>query len=164
MEQNNFISKEDINSFKARHSEISVRATEEVRYSTFYCENYTFEDGSIFFPKKYILEPRIYIGLVYRNGFNAPVYIVSLDAPYIYTGSGDKCIFADNIFYRLEAGNRFFIGVHGDVYKPRTTTTASGVKVRIGESSSISFEISISDDYIKNVGWDYHFYSPELEP
>lgn len=164
MENNNLISKEEVNAFKARQSKILLRSYEEVRYTTFYCDSYTFKAGSDYNAKTYVLEPRIYVGLIYVNNGDSPYQIASLDAPFIYTGGGTECKFAGNIFYRLEAGNRFFMGINGDVYKTATITTKLGVKVGIGDSSNISFEISYANDYLKNVAWDYKYYSAGMTP
>lgn len=164
MEYNDLIGKEKVHAFKTNNSKISVRANEEIRYSTFYMDRYTFKDPYIIGAKTYVLEPRIYVGLIYINGGPAPDRIASIDAPYIYTGGGAECKFAGNIFYRLEAGNRFFMGINGDAYSTATIVTKIGLKVGVGDSSTISYEVTSSKDYLKNVAWDSRYYSAALTP
>jgi hypothetical protein len=102
--------------------------------------------------------------LIYNNNSVSPYKIASINAPFIYTGGGADCKFAGNIFYRLEAGNRFFMGINGDVYSAGSITTKLGVKVGVGESSSASYEITSSKDFLKNVAWDCNYYSSGMQP
>jgi hypothetical protein len=164
MEHNNLISKEEVNAFKASNSKLSIQSSQEIRYSTFYMDSYSFKDDVLIGAKTYVLQPRIYVGLTYVNGSTTPSKIASIDAPYIYTGGGTECKFAGNIFYRLEAGNRFFMGINGDAYKTGAVTTKIGLKVGVGDSSTISYEISSTKDYLKNVAWDCNYYSAGLQP
>ena len=164
MEYNNLISKEDINAFKANYSKMSIQRKQEIRYATFYMDSYSFKDPYIIGAKTYVLEPRIYVGLVYVNDSYSPSYIDNIDAPFIYTGGGADCKFAGNIVYKLEAGNRFFMGINGDVYKTASISTKVGAKVGIGKESSISYEVTSSSDYLKNVAWDSRYYSAGMNP
>lgn len=160
MQLNNLISKEQINEFVASSSKMSALASEEIRYTTFYMDSYTFSHGF----STYVLQPRIYVGLLYVNGTSSPSKIVSLDAPFIFTGAGNNCKFVGNIFYRLEAGNRFFIGTNGDVYETATVVSKGGIQVKLGGSATVNFEASNSNNYLRNVAFDVRYYSAGLQP
>lgn len=164
MEYNNLISKESVNAFKENYSKMSINQKEEIRYATFYMDSYTFKDPYIIGAKTYVLEPRIYVGLVYVGNSNTPSYIDNIDAPFIYTGGGADCKFAGNIVYKLEAGNRFFMGINGDVYQTATISTKVGIKAKVGTESSISYEVTSSNNYLKNVAWDTRFESAGMIP
>jgi hypothetical protein len=154
MQHNNLISKEKINQFRANNSQTSTQSNQEIRYAIFYMETYTFDKDKLLGSNTYVLQPRIYLGLLYDDSTSSPAKIVSLDSPFIFTKTGDKCIFIGDFFYKLESGNRFFVGIHGDVYK-----TAKEVK----ERSLISYKTR-SKDYLRNVSFDVKYYSVELQP
>lgn len=154
MQHNNLISKEKINQFKVNNSQTSTQSNQEIRYAIFYMETYTFNKDKLLGSNTYELQPRIYLGFVYDDTTSSPAKIVSLDSPFIFTKTGDKCIFTGNIFYKLESGSRFFVGVNGDVYK-----TAK----EVNERSSIYYKTR-SKDYLRNVAFDVKYYSAELQP
>lgn len=157
--QLNNISKDQINEFVANNSKMSALQTEEIRYSTFYMDTYSFRSDF-----SYVLQPRIYVGLLYRNGSYSPSKIVSLDSPFMFTGAGNDCDFVGTIFYRLEAGNRFFMGINGDVYKTANVTTSGGVQIKIGGAATISFAATSSNNYLRNIAYNTSYYSAGLEP
>lgn len=159
--QLNNISKDQINEFVANNSKMSALQTEEIRYSTFYMDAYTFYWG---LSSQFVLQPRIYVGLLYRNGAYSPSKIVSLDSPFMFTGAGGDCKFVGTIFYRLEAGNRFFMGINGNVYKTANVTVKGGVQVKIGGAATISFEATNSNNFLRNIAYDTRYYSAGLEP
>ena len=154
MQHNNLISKEKINQFKADNSQPSSQSNQDIRYAICYMEAYTFNKDKFLGSNTYELQPRIYLGLLYDDSTFAPAKIVSLDSPFIFTKTGVTCIFIGDIFYKLESGNRIFVGIHGDVYK-----TAKEVK----KSSSISYSTR-AKDYLKNIAFDRNYYSAELKP
>ncbi len=154
MQHNNLISKEKINQFRTNNSQTSTQSNQEIRYALFYMEAYTFNKDKFLGSNTYVLQPRIYLGLLYDDSTFSPVKIVSLDSPFIFTKTGDRCIFIGDIFNKLESGNRFFMGINGDVYK-----TAKEIKKR----SSISYSTR-SKDYLRNVAFDVKYYSAELQP
>ncbi|MDF2589985.1 MAG: hypothetical protein K0S41_3826 [Anaerocolumna sp.] len=154
MQHNNLISKEKINQFRTNNSQTSTLSNQEIRNAIFYMDPYTFTKDKLIGSNSYVLQPRIYLGFLYNDSTSSPTKIVSLDSPFIFTKTGDKCKFIGDIFYKLEAGNRFFVGINGDVYK-----TAKEVM----EGSSISYETS-SNDYLRNVAFDVKYYSAELQP
>ncbi|MDF2801147.1 MAG: hypothetical protein K0S61_1050 [Anaerocolumna sp.] len=154
MQHNNLISKEKINQFKANNnSKTSTQSNQEIRYAIFYMDIYTFTKDKLIGSNSYILQPRIYLGFLYDDSTSSPTKIVSLDSPFIFTKTGDKCIFIGDIFYKLEAGNRFFVGINGDVYKKAK---------EIKERTSISYKTS-TNDYLRNVAFDVKYYSAELQ-
>lgn len=154
MQHNNLISKEKINQFRANNSQTSTQSNQEIRYAIFHMETYTFNKDKFLGSNTYVLQPRIYLGLLYNDSTSTPAKIVSLDSPFIFTKTGDKCIFIGDIFNKLESGNRFFIGINGDAYK-----TSKEVKERSSNSYSIR-----SKDYLRNVAFDVKYYSAELQP
>ncbi|MFV0341685.1 MAG: hypothetical protein ACK5JH_02175 [Anaerocolumna sp.] len=154
MQNNTLISDENINRFKANSSQTSTLSNQEIRYAIFYMDSYTFTKDKLIGSNSYVLQPRIYLGFLYDDSTSSPTKIVSLDSPFIFTKTGDKYIFVGDIFYKLEAGNRFFVGINGDVYK-----TAKEIR----EGSSISYKTS-SNDYLRNVAFDVKYYSDELLP
>lgn len=141
---NGLISKEEITELKSQHSinNYHTHSHGSVRYAKFTMDDYIIP-GTVL---KYVLTPIFYVGLYYTED-SAPDTIVSLDEPYIQTSKGVNCIFAGNIFYRIESGNSLYYGVYGDVYRTSTLT-------KIG--------LPVSDIFIKNVDFDGRYYSPAL--
>ena len=157
------LSKNDIQKFKETHiSTIRANSSDEIRYSKFTMDPYTFKTKV--FGSEYKLTPIFYCGLLYINGGYEPSKIVSLEGGHIYTGAGLACIFGGSVFYKLEAGNSFYYGVFGDVYETGTTTTKAGVKIGIGESTTATFEFSYSSNFLKNVDFDGRYLSAGLDP
>ena len=154
MQHNNLISKEKINQFKVNNIQTSTQSNQEIRYAIFYMETYTFNKDKLLGSNTYELQPRIYLGFLYDDSTSSPAKIVSLDSPFIFTKTGDKCIFIGDIFYKLESGNRFFVGINGDVYK-----TAKEVNER-----SLIYYKTRSKDYLRNIAFDVKYYSAELQP
>lgn len=163
MQNSGILSENDILRFKISHfNTMSASYTETIRYSKFTMDPYVFWDDFYIF--NYELAPVFYCGLLYINGSYEPSKIVSLEGGHIYTGGGSKCIFGGTMFYRLEAGNSFYYGVSGDVYKSGTTTVKVGAKVAVGESSTTNIEVTYSDNLIKNVDFDGRYLSAGLNP
>lgn len=155
---------EDINQFKENHLKtIRASGTEEIRYSKFTMDAYTFIHGTIFL-RRYELTPVFYGGLLYINGHPSPDKLVSLEGGHIKTSDGDNCVFGGSMFYTLEAGNRFYYGVYGNVYKSGSLTISAGAKVGVGESSFVSMSVSYTNDFIKNVDFDGRYQSAGLSP
>lgn len=155
MQHNKLLSKEKINQFNDNNNKISTPISQEdIRYAIFYMDTYTFTKDNLIGSNSYLLQPRIYLGFIYDDITSYPTKIVSLDLPYIYTKTGNKCKFIGDIFYKLEAGNRFFMGINGDVYK----------KVKeIKEGTSIVYNTN-SNYYLRNVAFDVKYYSAEMQP
>lgn len=162
---NNGIHKDEISKFKSNHTK-TVRAyyTEEIRYSKFTMDSYAFskfEKGHFII---YRLTPVFYGGLLYRNGHYEPVKLVSLEGGHVKTSDGASCVFGGSMFYALEAGNRFYYGVYGDVYRTGTITISAGARIGIGESSFLTISFSYCNDYLTNVDFEGRYESAGLEP
>lgn len=130
-----------------------------VLYTKFTLDSYEFSKGLF----RYELTPIMYVGLYYSSS-GSPDHIDSIEDPYIRTSDGASCEFAGSIFYRLESGNSFYYGVNGDVYKTATTTTSGGGTINIGKSATINFNVTYSNDFLKNVDFDGRYYSRSLNP
>ena len=138
--------------------EISALAATEVRYGLFKMTNYTYSSG------RYILEPRFSVGLEYTIGASSPNRIVSLGGAHIFTGKGQKCIFAGTIFYELISGNSFYYSFYGDLYETATTTVGGGITVGVGSASSINFNASSTTNYLMNVSRSETYKATGLVP
>lgn len=129
-----------------------------IKYSKLSGDSFTcYKNG-----RRYVLTPYFYVGIKGMGGIPSPANyhkIVSLESPYIYTGNGSDCKFVGNIFYRLESGRSFYYGVNGDVYKTASTSISGGFRIGIGESASVSFNASYTNNFIKNIHFDDRFYS-----
>lgn len=136
MELNGINTEERISNFKAQHDEntslMILNSKGTVRYAKFAMESYKFNN----FLKKYELTPIFYIGLYYTS-IDSPDKIASIKEAFIKTSDGADCIFAGNIFYKLESENSFYYGVYGDVCKENNV-------------------------FIKNIDFDGRYYSSSL--
>ncbi len=156
-------SQEEIGNFVASHMEIQAKATSEILYSQFRMDTYSILHQTLFgFWHIHTLQPIFVVGLEYINNSYSPNRIVSLENAHIYTGDGDPCIFGGSIFYRLEAGNRFYYNVYGDTYETGTTTYSAGLKVGLGEGSTATFGVTYSNNYIANIDFDGRYISAGL--
>ncbi|MGF7142186.1 hypothetical protein HNQ56_000596 [Anaerotaenia torta] len=159
-------SQEEISNFVASHTEnqAKVASTVEIRYGQFRMDTYTVVHTTMLGLVLHVhtFQPMFVVGLEYINNSYSPNRIVSLENAHIYTGDGDPCIFGGSIFYRLEAGNRFYYNVYGDTYETGTTTYSAGLKVGLGEGSTATFGVTYSNNYIANIDFDGRYISAGL--
>lgn len=162
MKANGLATQKDIDDFKESHNRnVSVLVAGYVKYAKFTMPSYSFIHGLI--KLQYVLTPVFYVGLYYTVG-PEPDKMVSLDDAHIQTSNGTACKFVGNIFYRLESGRSFYYGVYGDVYKTATITYSGGGQIGVGQSATVTFGASYTNNYIRNVDFDDRYYTPALNP
>lgn len=137
-----------------------LTATSGVRYYKFTMDDYSFTK----LVTKYVLTPTFYVGLYFSDVTSSPDRIVSLDDAHVSTSKGANCVFAGNVFYRLETGRQYYYGVYGNVYGTATITVSGGGAVQIGKSATANFAASYSNNFLKNVDFDGNYYSAGLNP
>lgn len=136
----------------------TTRAAGAIRYNLMYLNTYNYGG--------YKLQARFTAGLYYEDGnpVGQPDKIVSLEGAHIYTGSGSKCVFNGTIFYRLEAGNRFYYNFYGDIYKAGQMQWNTSISVGIKQAASVSASFSNGDGFVKNVSESETYRNSTLKP
>lgn len=166
------ISKEEYeNQIKLKNNKfnnnISMYATStEIRTMKFTMDTHVIKKP---YNREYRLTPIFYVELEFgkkgsSTASGTPIRIVSISNPHIYTGDGENCIFGGTIYYKLEAGNRFFYGVYGDVYKTGDISISGGISVGIGKSTTAYLNFNYKNNYIANVSFSDTYYSYAMLP
>lgn len=139
----------------------SVLAGTQIRYSLFAMTTYSYSYGLW---DKCKVQARFSVGLEYDIGASSPNRIVTLVGDHAYTGGGSPCVFTGDIFYRLEAGNRFYYNMFGNLYKQGYITWSLGGSIGIGQVATLHGSISNGNDFIKNISVAETYFSSGLEP
>ena len=135
----------------------TARSTTEVRFSGVYMKTFTYQSV-------YKLQPRFDVGFEYSNGNPTPNRMVSVNAPRIYTGAGQQCSFAGNMFVELESGNSLYCSFYGPLYQTSNASFTFGGLLGVGESANISASFTYANNYIDAVDEFDRYYSATLDP
>lgn len=171
----NLYSPEDILSFKNQHAYLVAKLNRdsilnvdketlsgvEIRYSTFYMKTFSYNHGFLQVCK---VQARFSAGLEYDVGATSPNKIVSLKGEHVYTGDGQKCMFSGNIFYQLEAGNRFYYSMYGNLYTGGSVNWSVAGTIGIGGSATLSGTISNGTGFIRNISESETYISSGMQP
>lgn len=133
----------------------------EIRYSLVTMSTYSYNYGLW---DKCKVQARFSAGLEYDIGASSPNRIVTLAGEHAYTGGGSPCVFSGGIFYRLEAGNRFYYNMYGNLYKQGNVNWTLGGAVGIGQQATLNGSISNGNGFIKNISVTETYISSGLEP
>lgn len=99
----------------------------------------------------YDLQVRFTVGLQYSGTNVSPDKMVSLGGAHIYTGYGELCKFAGEIYYKLVAGNEIYYSFYGDIFESGTVNWSVSAKIGIGEDASVEGNISNGNGHKYNV-------------
>lgn len=133
----------------------------EIRFSLFSMTTYSYKYGLWSTCK---VQARFSVGLEYDRGASSPNRIVSIAGQHAYTGAGDLCVFSGTIFYQLEAGNRFYYSLFGNLHKKGEVNRNVGVSIGVGSFASVSGSISNGGEFIRNISESETYLSLGLEP
>lgn len=128
----------------------------QIRYSLFYMTTYTYSSCNA--------QARFSVGLLWYDGDQSPDKIVSLAGEHVYTGGGINCIFSGSIFYQLEAGNRFYYSMYGNLYENGNVNWTAGGSIGIGGSATLNASISNGNGFLANISEAETYYSSGMNP
>lgn len=140
---------------------VGVLSGTEIRYSLFYMTTYSYSHG---FMQVCKVQARFSAGLEYDIGASSPNRIVSLKGEHVYTGGGQKCMFSGTIFYELEAGNRFYYSMYGNLYTGGSVNWSAGGSVGVGGNATLNATISNGTGFIRNISEAETYESSGMEP
>lgn len=140
---------------------LGVLSSTEVRYSLFYMNTYSYTHGFMQLCK---VQARFSVGLEYDVGASSPNRIVSLKGEHVYTGGGTKCMFSGTIFYQLEAGNRFYYSMYGNLYTGGSVNWSAGGAIGVGGNATLNATISNGTGFIRNISEAETYESSGMEP
>lgn len=130
---------------------IETKADTEIRYSLFKMNVFNYHNGFNGIISNYKLQARFSAGFEYYKGDYSPNKVVSLGGAHVYTGDGKSCVFKGSIYYKLISGNSFYYNFYGDIYEKGSMNWAIGATLKIGESSTLTANVSNADGFVKNV-------------
>lgn len=88
---------------------------------------------------------RFYCRTSEGGSFHGIIEILNVDMSRSYQGR--SYAFGGSVYTNLENANTIYYSIDGDFYEHGTTTVSGGVKIGIGDSATINFELSNASNW-----------------